>query len=163
MLFLEINKYFKNIPPPSVSNIDFIHNYFFEYHEKNQKIFTLKIDIKTLKFNSFHPVLKNEDRNYLIRASNIDYVKEKIQEIINKEYRQIKIINNYAGLEVDNMENVNIELTDDLIINIYLEFKPIIIPHNKYDDYKGDVLNMPIRIFRALLDFNEGLPLIYNN
>ena len=160
-MFLEINKYFKNISPPSISNIDFRHNYFFEYHEKNQKIFTLKIDIKTLKFNSFHPVLENEDRNYLIRAPNIDYIKEKIQEIINKEYRKIIIINNYAGN--DNMEKVNIELTDDFIINIYLEFKPVIISHNKYNDYEEEILNMTMRIFRDLLDLNEGLPLIYNN
>ena len=158
---ISFNNYFLNTPSPSVSNVDYFHNEYLKQDETNNLIYTNKTDIKTLKFN----FLKDEDRNYIIRALNIDEVKEKIQIIINHQYDKIKIINNY--MRIDYINNINISLSNDFIIHIYIEFKPL--PGNnktyggyneKYGDYQEQILDINTRLFRELSVLNDDLALL---
>jgi len=158
---ISFNNYFLNTPPPSVSNVDYFHNEYLKQDEKNKLIYTNKTDIKTLKFN----FLNDADRNYIIRALNLNEVREKIQIIINHQYKQIQIINNL--MRIDYINNINISLSDDFIIHIYIEFKPL--PGNnktyggcteRYNDYEEEILDINTRLFRELSTLNEDLILL---
>jgi hypothetical protein len=70
-------------------------------------------------------------------------------------------------MRIDYINNINISLSNDFIIHIYIEFKPL--PgdnktyggyNEKYGDYQEQILDINTRLFRELSTLNDDLALL---